>query len=149
MFIQFFANKTFLQNCSNSTFSPWLQPIFSYRNATSDQDYHSMASNEKTWIEIFFGMSFMYYSVFGSIVTIFVGIIASWIAGEDDGSMYSLKLLHPIIRKFIKTSKTIPTNDVVSVPRNLEMKNSSSVYNVSESFENVMEKFSNYRKTEQ
>lgn len=108
-----------------------------------------MASSEKNWIELFFGMSFMYYGIFGSIVTIVVGIVASWMIGDDDGSTYSLKLLHPLIRKFIKTTKTIATNEIIDTSHNLQLKNSSNVYDVTKSFQNVMENFSNYRNCEQ
>lgn len=47
-------------------------------------------------LESFVNMSYMYYSVFGSIVTVGVGIIVSLCTTGDD---YDPKLIHPMISR--------------------------------------------------
>lgn len=76
-----------------------------------------------------FGMSFMYYSVFGTLVTVFVGIVASWWTKNRSGNSYSLRLLHPIVRKFIKTSESYASNDMLckTAP---QIRRKSTVYTI-------------------
>lgn len=69
----------------------------------------------------------MYYSVFGTIVTLFVGVLVSWLTKGTSQNQYSLKLLHPIVRKFVKTSESYASNDICNnnVP---QIKRKSTVY---------------------
>lgn len=56
----------------------------------------------------------MYYSVFGTIVTLFVGVVASWLVQDKNENQYCLKLLHPVVRKFVKTSTSYASNDILN-----------------------------------
>lgn len=44
-------------------------------------------------------MSYMYYSVFGSIVTVFVGTLVSLFTTTED---YDSNLIHPVLSRFVK-----------------------------------------------
>lgn len=76
----------------------------------------------------------MYYSVFGTIVTVFVGIFASWLTKDTDENQYSLKLLHPIVRKCIQTSESYASNDMVShnVPKNVRKSTVYAIYDLND-----------------
>lgn len=67
----------------------------------------------------------MYYSVFGTIVALVVGVFASWLAKSTDENQYSVKLLHPIVRKFIRTSESYANNN-----NDLQINRKSTVYTV-------------------
>lgn len=72
----------------------------------------------------------MYYSVFGTIVTLFVGVIASWLVKGTAENQYNLKLLHPIVRKYIKTSASYASNDILN-NSGPQIKRESTVYSIS------------------
>lgn len=86
-------------------------------------------------------MSFMYYSVFGTFVTLLVGLIASWLVKGTVENQYSLKLLHPVVRTFIKTSNSYASNDILnnSAP---QIKRESTVFSISD-FEAVPKELTN------
>lgn len=48
-------------------------------------------------------MSYMYYSVFGSIVTVVVGCIVSLLTDTKD---FDSKLVHPVLSRFVKPNPT-------------------------------------------
>lgn len=50
-------------------------------------------------------MSYMYYSVFGSIVTVVVGCIVSLMTTSD---AYDSTLVHPMMSKFVKSKAELP-----------------------------------------
>lgn len=58
-------------------------------------------------------MSYMYYSVFGSIVTVFVGCIVSLLTRTSD---YDSKLVHPILSRFVKSN---PSTMIDEKPRQI------------------------------
>lgn len=74
--------------------------------------------NSTSFIESFVNMSYMYYSVFGSIVTITVGIIVSLCTTSEE---YDRKLIHPFISRQTESVekpnkviiKTVPTLQAV------------------------------------
>lgn len=76
----------------------------------------------------------MYYSVFGTIVTLFVGVLASWFVKGTDQNQYSLKLLHPIVRKFIKSTESYASNDILSnnAPQITRKSTVYTIYNAKE-----------------
>lgn len=69
----------------------------------------------------------MYYSVFGTIVTLFVGVLASWLVKCTDEHQYNLNLLHPLVRKFIRTSESYASNEILN-DSVCHMKRKSTVY---------------------
>lgn len=73
----------------------------------------------------------MYYSVFGTVVALAVGVFASWLAKSMDENQYSVKLLHPIVRKFIRTSESY-ANDDISNSNELRINRKSTVYTIHE-----------------
>lgn len=50
----------------------------------------------RTLVESLFGMTYMYYSVVGTLVTIIVAVIVSYFTASDDDT-YDEKLLHPMV----------------------------------------------------
>lgn len=51
-------------------------------------------------------MSYLYYTLFGAIITVFIACIASFILGKQTSEETDTLLLAPVIRKFVKNSKT-------------------------------------------
>lgn len=56
------------------------------------------AHARRSWSELIFGISYMYYSMVGTITTIMVAIIVSYFTKSDDDE-FDEKLLHPMILK--------------------------------------------------
>lgn len=54
---------------------------------------------------MFVNMSYMYYSVFGSFVTVFVGCIVSLMTSSES---YDSSLVHPMMSKFVKSKAELP-----------------------------------------
>lgn len=50
-------------------------------------------------------MSYMYYSVFGSIVTVVVGSIVSLLSNSK---AYDPTLVHPMVSRFVKSKAELP-----------------------------------------
>lgn len=73
----------------------------------------------------------MYYSVFGTIVTLIVGVLASWLVKGTGENQYSLKLLHPVVRKFVRTSEFHANNDIPD-NRAPQIKRESTLYSISD-----------------
>lgn len=84
------------------------------------------------WQNIF-GMSFMYYGLFGTLVTVFVGIVFSWMTKSYEKNEYDERLLHPIVRKYLN-KKMEDANDANA--EYLKVKNNPSVYIISNDCEN-------------
>ena len=49
-----------------------------------------------SFVESFINMSYMYYSVLGSIITVLVGAIVS-LCTQSPGDVYDKKLIHPML----------------------------------------------------
>lgn len=99
---------TSIQGCTNKTFSPeitkpifnsWLHPktpleISSYTHVplpnTEPQPTNSLVG--------LFSISYMYYSIFGSIITVVIGVLVSALTQSDEDN-YESKLVHPLARK--------------------------------------------------
>lgn len=56
----------------------------------------------------FVNMSYMYYSVFGSFVTIVVGCIVSLLTNTN---AYDSTLVHPLVSRFVKSKAELPVVD--------------------------------------
>lgn len=79
-------------------------------------------------------MSFMYYGLIGTLVTIIVGIVFSWITNNYEQNEYDERLLHPIIRRFLH-KKMENANDANT--EYFKVKNNSSLYIISNDSENL------------
>lgn len=53
-------------------------------------------------------MSYMYYSVFGSVVTVVVGCIVSL---ATNTKAYDSTLVHPLVSRFVKSKSELPVVD--------------------------------------
>lgn len=53
-------------------------------------------------------MSYMYYSVFGSFVTVVVGCIVSLFTNTKS---YDSTLVHPLVSRFVKSKSELPVID--------------------------------------
>lgn len=62
----------------------------------------------RPFLESFVNMSYMYYSVFGSIVCITVGCIVSLFTYTES---YDSKLIHPIFSRFVDSETSISELD--------------------------------------
>ncbi|XP_031635976.1 sodium-coupled monocarboxylate transporter 1 [Contarinia nasturtii] len=60
---------------------------------------------ERSFVESFLKMSYMYYSVFGSIVTVVVGCIVSLFTTSH---LYDSTLVHPVVSRFVKPKTELP-----------------------------------------
>ncbi|KAL9899687.1 sodium-coupled monocarboxylate transporter 1 isoform 1-T2 [Glossina fuscipes fuscipes] len=56
------------------------------------------ATAERTPLQYFYSISYMYYSLIGTALTVIIGIIGSYLT-QDPKDMYDAKLLHPIVFK--------------------------------------------------
>uniref|UniRef100_A0A336LQ40 CSON000743 protein n=1 Tax=Culicoides sonorensis TaxID=179676 RepID=A0A336LQ40_CULSO len=100
---------TSVEGCTNDTFSiditkpyynPWLlskQPleITSYTYVT--QSVQEPESNSP--LVNLFSVSYMYYSVFGTLITVVIGVLISALTQSDEDN-YESKLVHPLVYKF-------------------------------------------------
>lgn len=63
----------------------------------------------RTPLESFLNMSYMYYSVFGSFVTVIVGCIVSLLTNSHT---YDSTLVHPTVSRFVRSKSELPiTNE--------------------------------------
>uniref|UniRef100_A0A1A9VTC1 Uncharacterized protein n=1 Tax=Glossina austeni TaxID=7395 RepID=A0A1A9VTC1_GLOAU len=58
----------------------------------------TVATAERTPLQYFYSISYMYYSLIGTALTVIIGIIGSYLT-QDPKDMYDAKLLHPIVFK--------------------------------------------------
>ncbi|XP_023177962.1 sodium-coupled monocarboxylate transporter 2 [Drosophila hydei] len=101
---------TSTEGCSNSTFSrsigkpsngidelPWLlkhTPVDGYNQTFIDPT--PRIAHERNALETFYSISFMYYSLIGTALTVLIGTLISCLTQHSDDE-YDAKLLHPII----------------------------------------------------
>lgn len=55
----------------------------------------------RSLIAVFFNITYMYYSFFGTLITVFVGTLVGIITQSDD-DQYDYKLLHPLVLTFCR-----------------------------------------------
>lgn len=100
------------EDCHNETFSSWVtKPIsldYSTPNVSSWTKIHenittlsSVDEPDKTSnpLNVFYGITYMYYALIGSVTTVVIGIIVSLITADAESDKYEEHLLHPIARK--------------------------------------------------
>lgn len=100
------------EDCHNETFSSWVtKPIsldYSTPNVSSWTKIHenittlsSVDEPDKSSnpLNVFYGITYMYYALIGSVTTVVIGIIVSLITADAESDKYEEHLLHPIARK--------------------------------------------------
>lgn len=103
--------STSVDGCTNDTFSQGItkpQSSWLLQNTPLEVnwDHHNssyptstmMSMQEKTGLQQWYSISYMYWSIIGTFITIFVGTLVSYFTGSDDDT-YEAKLLHPLIVK--------------------------------------------------
>lgn len=70
-----------------------------------------------TALESFVNMSYMYYSVFGSFLTVGVGITISLCTSKED---YDPKLIHPMISRMKFTACEKPMGNEKAIPHPID-----------------------------
>ena len=85
----------------------WIWNLFLY---SMDQKligyFHISHIQNRSFLHSFLNMSYMYYSVFGSIVTVLVGCIVSLFTNTEG---YDSTLVHPTVSRFVKSKSELPT----------------------------------------
>ncbi|RZF31964.1 hypothetical protein LSTR_LSTR012434 [Laodelphax striatellus] len=96
---------TTIDGCTNTTFSPHIRPLVKetsfYLNSTAHQQtvnpYVAPTFHERDFLELLFSITYMYYSFLGTIITIVLGVIISYLTRSED-DIYDEKLIHPWAR---------------------------------------------------
>lgn len=134
--------ETSIEGCTNETFSASIVPpnselynelqnkkpwIVSALNETSENFGPSTTTksfSDYDFPDNLFSMSYMYYSFFGTLITVVVGTVVSWLT-RSDSDAYDSKYIHPMIynmTKMFKNSERLFSN---------EQNNSSEIKNTS------------------
>eukprot|EP00102_Acyrthosiphon_pisum_P021075 XP_016658285.1 PREDICTED: sodium-coupled monocarboxylate transporter 2-like [Acyrthosiphon pisum] len=86
------------EGCTNTTFSPYIEPIFdiqynqykmSFLNKTHDEISSVLSTPEvessstDDILTMLYSITYMYYSLLGTFVTVFVGVIVSYMTGKN------------------------------------------------------------------
>ncbi|XP_029668398.1 sodium-coupled monocarboxylate transporter 1 [Formica exsecta] len=100
------------EDCHNETFSSWVtKPIsldYSTPNVSSWTKIHENITTlssvdepdqSSNPLNVFYGITYMYYALIGSVTTVVIGIIVSLITADAESDKYEEHLLHPIARK--------------------------------------------------
>ncbi|XP_070164836.1 sodium-coupled monocarboxylate transporter 2 [Polyergus mexicanus] len=100
------------EDCHNETFSSWVtKPIsldYSTPNVSSWTKIHENittlsfvdeSDKSSNPLNVFYGITYMYYALIGSMTTVVIGIIVSLITADAESDKYEEHLLHPIARK--------------------------------------------------
>ncbi|KAF2901938.1 hypothetical protein ILUMI_04251 [Ignelater luminosus] len=69
---------------------------------------------------VLFRISFWYYTIVGTVVTILVGLVVSWFTNKDDPPVHP-DLISPVVRRWMTNEKQRAPPDYFSVERALEM----------------------------
>lgn len=112
--------ETSIEGCTNESFSSVMVPpnselfsqlqqqtpwIVTAINATVDGSAASTTTpksfSDYDFPENLFSVSYMYYSFFGTLITVFVGILVSCLT-RSDADAYDSKFIHPMIYKMTK-----------------------------------------------
>ncbi|KAK2579906.1 hypothetical protein KPH14_007586 [Odynerus spinipes] len=99
--------------CRNDTFSPWITKpsnlLYSLANSSAilngSNDGQTDLTSEGTSdnpLNLFYGITYMYYALIGSLSTVLVGIIVSLFTANPKEDAYEVHLLHPVAYKLSK-----------------------------------------------
>lgn len=102
--------STSVDGCTNDTFSQgitkpqtsWLLQNTPLEVNWDHNDFHLTSTmtpmSEKTGLQQWYSISYMYWSIIGTFITLFVGTLVSYFTSSADDT-YEAKLLHPLIVK--------------------------------------------------
>ncbi|XP_014254450.1 sodium-coupled monocarboxylate transporter 1 [Cimex lectularius] len=95
-----------VDGCTNTTFSPNVPPLPPKSDPVWTEDFDvnpviGPAHHDNDFLTSLYSMTYMYYSLIGTVITVLFGTILSYItASEED--CYDEKLVHPWARKLYK-----------------------------------------------
>ncbi|KAF6208754.1 hypothetical protein GE061_014493 [Apolygus lucorum] len=101
-----------VEGCTNTTFSSNVPPLPPQNHSVWTEEYDidpivGPAKDEGDFLYSIYSMTYMYYSMVGTLITVVVGTIVSLItASEDD--CFDEKLCHPWARKLYKLCPVAP-----------------------------------------
>lgn len=95
-----------VDSCSNSTFSDNVPPLPHHTHPVWTEDFDidpvvGPAEHENDFLTQMYLVTYMYYSLIGTLITVIVGLIISIITNSEDDS-YDESLVHPWARKCYK-----------------------------------------------
>lgn len=126
---------TSVDGCTNSTFSPWItKPHSSWLLQQSSPVEIGWANGEFSYtmstvppviernvLQSMFAITYMYYSSFGTVITLVIGTLISWILRTDE-DVCDEKMLNPYfvrLMKFIRREKTstahVPSQEISTI----------------------------------
>ncbi|XP_055848718.1 sodium-coupled monocarboxylate transporter 1 [Episyrphus balteatus] len=139
---------TTTEGCSNHTFSQeiskphslWLlqtEPMV-INDTAYPYSTTPVPEIEKTFLHSIYSLSFMFYSFLGTVLTVVIGVIVSYITRDDKENRYDNKLLHPLIFKwserfpgpkpyFIKEPMPVSTSTVATTTSDMEKKSEKNI----------------------
>lgn len=102
-----------IAGCDNSSFNPHIRPpisemLYNYTLATSAANSTFLPVLEEVAVETapntdfltsLYSVTYMYYSLLGSGITVIVGVLVSYIVGTTEEDEYDEKLIHPLALK--------------------------------------------------
>lgn len=98
--------------CTNDTFSPWIakpsDQLYSLANSSFLSNSYDVRTNLLTEpstenpLNLFYGITYMYYALIGSMSTVLVGIIVSLCTADPKEDAYEIHLLHPVAYRLSK-----------------------------------------------
>ncbi|XP_073969455.1 sodium-coupled monocarboxylate transporter 1 isoform X2 [Rhodnius prolixus] len=94
-----------VDGCTNTTFSSSVPPLPPRSDPVWMEDFDDPvvgpAQHESDFLTVLYSMTYMYYSLLGTFLTVFLGLIVSYITATED-EKYDEKLVHPMARTFYK-----------------------------------------------
>jgi hypothetical protein len=98
---------TSIEGCTNGTFSSEIVKPFSHMMASLPQNLEVLpieraetsAATSHLFPQNIYAVSYMYYSLIGTLITVVIGTIVSYLTFSKDDA-YESKLIHPMVYKF-------------------------------------------------
>ncbi|KAK7788967.1 hypothetical protein R5R35_011528 [Gryllus longicercus] len=96
------------EGCTNATFGHLGPPETAFfvdsddlyiTNNTDVEDVISISKEPEDFLTELYSITYMYYSLFGCFMTVFLGIVISMITGTSEEDAYDEKLIHPLALK--------------------------------------------------
>lgn len=123
-----------IAGCDNSSFNPHIQPpvyemINNVTRAVSPVNYTFPSILEEVAVETapntdfltsLYSVTYMYYSLLGSGITVIVGVLVSYVVGSTEEDEYDEKLIHPLALKLSSYFPGPPRRYISSNAANME-----------------------------
>lgn len=90
--------ETSIKGCTNETFSSHITKPQNFISMTEEASNYFTPVSHVSFLDNFFLTSYMYYVVYGTLITVVLGILVSLITRSSDDS-YDSKLIHPWVYK--------------------------------------------------